>query len=140
MSKAVIEIKRIKIHCPYCGSLVTKRAASYVYGKNAKPDTFLYVCDRYPACDSYVAAHTKSGLPMGTPANKTLRNKRIAAHKALDKIWKNGYMTKEQVYIWLQAKLDMPANVMHIGNLNEYYCNRIIYECNRAYRNMRTVT
>ena len=140
MLKAVIEIKRLKIHCPYCGSLVTKRAASYVYGKNAKPDTFLYVCDRYPACDSYVAAHTKSGLPMGTPANKTLRNKRIAAHKALDRIWKNGYMTKEQVYIWLQAKLDMPANVMHIGKLNEYYCNRIIYECNRAYRNMRTVT
>lgn len=140
MLKVVIKIKRIKIHCPYCGSLVTKRAASYVYGKNAKPDTFLYVCDKYPACDSYVAAHTKSGLPMGTPANKTLRNKRIAAHKALDKIWKNGYMTKEQVYIWLQAKLDMPANVMHIGKLNEYYCNRIIYECNRAYRNMRTVT
>ena len=136
----VIKIKRLKIHCPYCGSLVTKRAASYVYGKNAKPDTFLYVCDRYPACDSYVAAHTKNGLPMGTPANKTLRNKRIAAHKALDKIWKNGYMTKEQVYIWLQAKLDIPANVMHIGKLNEYYCNRIIYECNRAYRNMRTVT
>lgn len=140
MSKVVIKIKRIKIHCPYCGSLVTKRAASYVYGKNAKPGTFLYVCDRYPACDSYVAAHTKSGLPMGTPADKTLRNKRIAAHKALDKIWKNGYMTKEQVYIWLQAKLDMSANVMHIGKLNEYYCNRIIYECNRAYRNMRAVT
>ena len=140
MLKVVIKIKRLKIHCPYCGSLVTKRAASYVYGKNAKPDTFLYVCDRYPACDSYVAAHTKNGLPMGTPANKTLRNKRIAAHKALDKIWKNGYMTKEQVYIWLQAKLDIPANVMHIGKLNEYYCNRIIYECNRAYRNMRTVT
>lgn len=140
MLKAVIKIKRIKIHCPYCGSLVTKRAASYVYGKNAKLDTFLYVCDRYPACDSYVAAHTKSGLPMGTPANKTLRNKRIAAHKALDRIWENGYMTKEQVYIWLQAKLDMPANVMHIGKLNEYYCNRIIYECNRAYRNMRAVT
>ncbi len=140
MLKAVIKIKRIKIHCPYCGSLVTKRAASYVYGKNAKPDTFLYVCDRYPACDSCVAAHTKSGLPMGTPANKTLRNKRIAAHKALDRIWENGYMTKEQEYIWLQAKLDMPANVMHIGKLNEYYCNRIIYECNRAYRNMRAVT
>ena len=140
MLKGVIKIKRIKIYCPYCGSLVTKRAASYVYGKNAKPDTFLYVCDRYPACDSYVAAHTKSGLPMGTPANKTLRNKRIAAHKALDRIWENGYMTKEQVYIWLQAKLDMPANVMHIGKLNEYYCNRIIYECNRAYRNMRAVT
>lgn len=49
-------------------------------------------------------------------------------------------MTKEQVYIWLQAKLDMPANAMHIGELDEYYCNRIIYECNRAYRNMRTVT
>lgn len=71
---------------------------------------------------------------------KRSETKESQLHKALDRIWENGYMTKEQVYIWLQAKLDMPANVMHIGKLNEYYCNRIIYECNRAYRNMRTVT
>lgn len=130
-------MKRLKIRCPYCGALATKHPASYVYGKFAKPDVFLYVCDHYPKCNSYVAAHKDSGLPMGTLANGILRKKRIAAHKALDRIWNKGYMTKEQVYIWLQAKLNMTAQEMHIGKFDEYYCNRVIYECNKAYRNMR---
>lgn len=132
-------MKRLKIRCPYCGSLASKRHASFVYGKDAKPDTFLYVCDRYPKCNSYVAAHKNSGLPMGTLANEKLRKKRISAHKALDRIWNKGFMTKEQVYIWLQSKLNMSAKEMHIGNFDEYYCNQIIFECNKAYRNMRLI-
>ena len=77
---------------------------------------------------------------MGTLADKNLRKKRIAAHKALDRLWQKGYMTKEQVYIWLQSKLDMTNTEMHIGKFGEYYCNRVIYECNRAYRNLQAVT
>ena len=131
-------MKRLKIRCPYCGSLATKRPASYIYGKTCDSNKFVYVCDHYPNCDSYVAANEK-GLPMGMLANKKLRQKRIAAHKALDRIWKKGFMTKEQVYIWLQSKLGMTENQMHIANFGEYYCNRVIYECNKAYRNMRVL-
>ena len=132
-------MKRFKIRCPYCGSLATKRPASDVYGKTTSKNKFLYVCDCYPRCDSYVAANEK-GYPMGTLADKNLRKKRIAAHKSLDRLWKKGFMTKEQVYVWLQSKLDMSDKEMHIARFGEYYCNRVIYECNRAYRNMRTVT
>ena len=96
------------------------------------------MCDRYPECDSYVAAN-KHGLPMGTLANKKLRNKRIAAHKALERLYKNNLMTKNQIYVWLQSKLGMSSKEMHIGNFGECYCNRVIYECNQAYRNMRTL-
>ena len=131
-------MKRLKIRCPYCGSLATKRPASYIYGKKCESNKFVYVCDHYPKCDSYVAANEK-GLPMGMLANKKLRQKRIAAHKALDRIWKKGFMTKEQVYIWLQSKLGMTETQMHIANFGEYYCNRVIYECNKAYRNMRVL-
>lgn len=132
-------LKREKIRCPYCGSLASKRPASYVYGKKADKNKFLYVCDRYPKCDTYVAA-TEKGLPMGTLANKELRRKRIAAHKSLNRIWKKGFMTKEQVYVWLQSRLNMTDKQMHIGKFGEYYCNRVIYECNRAYKNMRILT
>lgn len=129
-------LRTIKIRCPYCGSLATKRSANFVYGKNARDNHYLYVCARYPKCDSYVNAN-KKGLPMGTLANKKLRKKRIAAHKSLDRIWKKGFMTKDQVYVWLQSKFCMTEKQMHIGNFGEYYCNRVIYECNKAYRNMR---
>lgn len=135
----VIILKRLKVRCPYCGSLASKRPASDIYGKDAPKNKFLYVCDCYPKCNSYVAA-TEKGLPMGTLANEELRRKRIAAHRALDRIWKKGIMSKAQVYIWLQSRLNMTEKQMHIGNFGEYYCNRVIYECNRAYRNMRTLT
>lgn len=131
-------LKRLKIRCPYCGALASKKPASYVYGESAEKNKFLYVCDRYPKCDSYVAA-TEKGMPMGTLANKKLRKKRIAAHKSLHRIYKKGLMTKSEVYTWLQSKLDLTENEMHIGKFGEYYCNRVIYECNKAYRNMRVL-
>ena len=83
-------MKRVKIRCPYCGSLASKRPASFIYGKRANSDAYLYVCDKYPKCNSYVAAHKDNGLPMGTLANERLRRKRIAAHKSLDRIHKKG--------------------------------------------------
>ncbi len=57
-------MKKIQIRCPYCGAKATLRPSSAVYGNAAKTDGYLYVCDRYPKCDAYVAAHRKSRLPM----------------------------------------------------------------------------
>ena len=77
-------MKRKTIHCPYCGAKATLHPSRYVYGDANKNNGFVYACDRYPRCDSYVSAHQKSRLPMGTLANGDLRNKRIQAHKAFD--------------------------------------------------------
>lgn len=60
-------MKRVNIKCPYCGSRAYLRPASVVYGQKASAsDAPLYVCARFPACDSYVAAHKSSRRPMGT--------------------------------------------------------------------------
>lgn len=62
-------MKRINITCPVCGSKAYLRPASVVYGDKAlDPAAKYYVCGRYPACDCYVAAHRKTLLPMGLPA------------------------------------------------------------------------
>ena len=99
-------MKKKQIHCPYCGAKASLRPASAVYGTATKvPDSYLYVCDRYPRCDSYVGAHKRTKEPMGTLANGDLRNKRIQAHKAFDWMWKSGLMTKWQAYKWMQGKL-----------------------------------
>ena len=63
-------MKKKQIHCPYCGAKASLRPASVVYGTATKvPDSYLYVCDRYPRCDSYVGAHKRTKEPMGTLAN-----------------------------------------------------------------------
>ena len=66
---------------------------------------------------------------MGTMADSNLRNKRIEAHRALDAIWKNGYMTKHSTYIWLQNRLNLREKDTHIGKFSYYLCEQIIREC-----------
>lgn len=129
--------KRKQVRCPYCGAKATLRPSSAVYGDAAKTDGYLYVCDRYPKCDSYVGAHKRSKLPMGILANGDLRNKRIQAHKAFDWMWKSGLMTKWQAYKWMQGKLDLSDEQAHIAMFSEYMCDRLIAECNKAYKNQQ---
>lgn len=132
-------MKKVNVHCPYCGAKATLRPASAVYGDAAKTDGYLYVCDRYPQCDAYVGAHQGTKLPMGTLANGDLRNKRIQAHKAFDWLWKSGLMSKQQAYIWMQAKLGLDSQQAHIAKFSEYMCNQLIIVCDQVYANIQRV-
>lgn len=90
-------MKQVNIKCPYCGAQALLRPASVLFGEKAiDPTAPYYVCSRYPACDSYVAAHRHSNLPMGTLADGSLRRKRIDAHAAFKQLWERGLMTKRQ--------------------------------------------
>ena len=123
-------MKRVNIKCPYCGSRALLRPASVVYGERATdPAAPYYVCARYPVCDSYVAAHRTTRLPMGTLADAELRRKRIKAHAAFDRLEKNGLMNKRQAYLWLQAKLDLPEQEAHIGKFSTFRCEQVIQLC-----------
>ena len=128
-------MKRATIHCPYCRAKATLHPASYVYGESAIPGNYLYVCDRYPACDAYVGAHKKSKLPMGSLANGDLRHKRIEAHKAFNWLWKSGLMTRNQAYIWMQAKLGLNKQQAHIAKFSDYMCEQLISICSEAKEN-----
>ncbi|SHO54171.1 zinc-finger-containing protein [Anaerocolumna xylanovorans] len=130
-------MKRKAIKCPYCGAQAFLRPSSAVYGINARPGESLYVCSRYPACDSYVGAHRKSLLPMGSLANGDLRNKRIQAHKAFDRLWQNGIMEKWQAYQWMQAKFGLSSEQAHIAKFSEYMCDQLIHVCDQALENNR---
>lgn len=123
-------MKSVNIKCPYCGSRAFLRPASFVYGQRAKdPDAPLYVCAHYPVCNAYVAAHRKTRLPMGTLAGPELRRKRIEAHNAFERLWKNGLMSRKQAYFWLQAKLGLPEKEAHIGNFSMERCDQVIRFC-----------
>ncbi len=123
-------MKRVNIKCPYCGSRALLRPASVIYGGNAiDPTAPYYVCARFPACNSYVAAHRDTRLPMGTLADRDLRRKRIEAHKAFNRLWETGLMGKKQAYRWLQAKLGLPEQEAHIGRFSLFRCEEVIRLC-----------
>lgn len=122
--------KRPAVKCPYCNALAVKRPAIFIYGdKTIDQDAFVYVCPRYPACNSYVAAHKRTGRPMGTLANGDLRHMRILAHQAFNRLWMEGYMEKGEAYRWLQLQLHLPESMAHIAMFSEYLCERVIELC-----------
>ena len=112
-------MKQKQIKCPYCHANASLRPASVVYGLNRRSQgKFLYLCDRWPACDAYVSAHDRTHRPMGTLANGDLRHKRILAHRALEQLRQSRHMEKWEVYIWLQAKLGLDERQTHIGQFS----------------------
>ena len=125
-------MKQVKIRCPYCGAQAVLRPAEAVYQSKAKPGRHLYVCARYPLCDSYVGAHEGTLLPMGTLADGDLRNKRIMAHRAFNRLWESGTMKKWQAYKWMQAKFGLRSDQAHIAMFSEYMCDQLIAECDGA--------
>ena len=128
--KEGISMKRINIKCPYCGSQALLRPASVVHERTV-PGEEVYVCARFPACDAYVSAHRNSHLPMGTLADKSLRQKRRQAHIALNRLWEQGFMTRKEAYRWLQVQLSLPESEAHIGRFSAYRCEQVINLCSR---------
>ena len=86
-------IDRTAPRCPYCGSHTILRSADGIYRENARND-MLYVCKNYPVCDSYVRVQRGTKIPLGTVANRELRELRAEAHRQFDKLYKHGYMSK----------------------------------------------
>lgn len=126
-------MKKYQLYCPYCGALAVCRPASTVYGSTVQTKgSYLYLCSRWPECDSYVAAHRQNRRPMGTLANAQLRHKRILAHRALEDFRRSRHMEKWAVYVWLQGKLGLPAEQVHIGMFSEQRCRQVIALCRQS--------
>lgn len=123
-------MKRANIKCPYCGAQASLRPASVVRS-HAVPGEEVYVCARYPACDAYVSAHRESRLPMGTLADRLLRQRRRQAHIALNQLWEQGLMTRKEAYRWLQVQLGLPEAEAHIARFSEFRCQQVIDLCGR---------
>lgn len=113
--------------CPYCGSHAVLRSADGIYMKNPR-ESMLYVCKNYPVCDAYVRVHPGTTKPMGSLANKQLRNLRMEAHRYFDQIYIRGIMSKQDAYHWLSDVLCIPFLDTHIGQMGEYYCSKVIEE------------
>ena len=128
-------MKSKKIRC-HCGATAVLRPASFIH-TNPYYDEYIYVCSKYPECDSYVGAHKRSRKPKGTLADKNLRNKRIEAHKIFNKLWTTGLMEKWQAYKWMQGKLGLHRYDAHIAKLSPYMCDLLIKYCCEVLQNQQ---
>ncbi len=108
-----------KVVCPYCGNEAVWCENKAIYGRNYGKSYMCYYCKKD---DAYVGCHQNSREPLGTMANKELRELRKQCHKLFDPLWKTGKMTRPQAYEYLYEK----TKVNHIAWTNKEDCLRII--------------
>ena len=56
---------------------------------------------------------------MGRLANEYSRRLKSAAHAAFDPIWKSGYMSRTDAYVWLQRVTGLTSEEAHMGHMDD---------------------
>lgn len=113
------------IVCPYCGGYASLRTSKIIFGVDRGP---MYICDKYPACNSYVGAHKISLKPLGTPADGELRMWRKRAHQVFDPLWQSKPRKRARPleYRKLANYLGIEVESCHIGYFDVEMCKQVL--------------
>ena len=122
-------LRRFVRECPYCHGKMLKRDKKYVYGIVWGKNEWVWVCENYPRCSSYVGCHPNTDIPLGRVADHNLREWKKRTHRVFDVLWKSHHMSRRTAYVWLSEKLGIPQSDCHIGMFDEDLCRQAIKVC-----------
>ena len=130
-----------QVMCSYCPRKAQRVGGSVIYPH--RPDLhekqFFYCAP----CRAYVGCHP-DGRPLGRLANAELRAAKIAAHDALDPLWrpfsaqhvaypeervvnkKLQRVMRKRAYAWLSVQMGTPVDDTHIGMFDVAECRRVV--------------
>lgn len=116
-----------KLYCPYCAGEAKLVKGDSIY-KGIDLDSILagnsyWHCE---GCDAYVGCHDGTDTPLGSLANHELRVMRNDAHRAFDRLWRSGGMTRNRAYKWLAEKLGIPVNECHVAMFGMEMCRKVL--------------
>ncbi|AHB56378.1 hypothetical protein U769_15720 [Pseudomonas aeruginosa MTB-1] len=131
--KRVTHALPIPTVCPYCGSDVDLVNNSEIYrGKSYGDWPYAYRCANFNGdCDSFVGLHPDTDLPLGTLADKPLREARNRCKRPFERIWRDKLMKRTQAYEWLAEQLKIPKEQCHFGLFNIALCERAKNICDQ---------
>jgi hypothetical protein len=109
----------------HCGAGAVLRDTRQVW-PSLRPVQPLWLCSRYPACDSYVRCHPDTTVPMGSLAGPRLRKLRGKAHEVFDPLWREGGAVIDRGMAYVIAGRVMGIEDLHIGQMSERQCLRFI--------------
>jgi len=112
------------VKCPYCGKSAEWVENKEVYGRNYGKSFMIWLCR---SCNAYVGCHENTMKPLGTMANKDLREWRMKAKnlfivKKMDGTWKNKKL-KAKAYYWLNKAM---GREFHFGESTTEDCKAIV--------------
>jgi hypothetical protein len=113
----------VPVICPYCHSKAKLEDSEIIYGRSYG---LVWVCSKYPECDSYVGVHKGTSRPLGIMANAELRLWKKRAHTKFDPLWKTGIMKRSFAYQLLRETLHLSKDQAHIGEMDVEQCKLLI--------------
>lgn len=120
-------LRRAAPTCPYCGDVSEMVKGDVIYPH--RPDLYKLTFYRCDPCDAHVGTHKGTITPLGRLANAALRKAKSDAHKAFDPIWRGGYMSRKQAYLWLSQQLGIDVDDCHIAMFDIDACRRVERIC-----------
>lgn len=128
--KRVKNPRDIPTECPYCGGSVTLVENSVIYrGRTYGDWPYAYLCK---PCDAFVGLHPDTDIPLGTLADKPLREARKKSKAHFHEWMGMGRMTRSEAYAWLAEKMNIPTEVCHFGWFDERQCEEANDHCYNA--------
>ena len=106
--------------CPYCNKEARWCDNTEKYGKRYGRSYMCYWCKD---CDAYVGCHNNTKEPLGTMANKELRQWRMKVHAKIDPLWKSGKFTRKEVYKKIS---EIIGKRYHTGGSDIEQCKQVL--------------
>lgn len=106
--------------CPFCNKQAEWCANEAIYGRNFGRSYMMYLCK---PCDAYVGCHNNTKVPLGTMANREMREWRKKAHAVIDPFWREGRHKRSKVYETISKAVGFE---FHVGSSDIEMCQRII--------------
>lgn len=77
-------------------------------------------------CLALVGCHEGTDIPLGLMADTPTRDARYQAHKAFDRLWRGGGLSRAEAYAWMARTLMVTPEQAHIGMLSTRQCEALI--------------
>ena len=106
--------------CPYCTQPARLVDSARIYGRS-----YGLVWDCRP-CDAYVGCHRGTDRPLGTLANRQLRQLRRRTHEVFDQLWTSQGVRRSRAYQWMQQVMGLTAEEAHIGQFRVEQCHQLL--------------
>lgn len=127
--KALSRVKDFKpapACCPNCGAAVHLVSNAEIYGREYGDWPYAYLCET--KC-SYVGLHPQTDLPLGTLADRDVREARKKAKAVFFQVKARTGWSRNECYGWLASEMCLPKSETHFGFFDAQFCANAQAHC-----------
>jgi len=102
-----------------CGDAVEIAHHTEVYGREYSDWPWMYRCRR---CDATVGMHPFTNIPLGTLADRALRDARKTCKQPFEQLWQSGRIERSAAYALLSKHFGITVEQCHFGLFDIEQC------------------